>query len=96
MKFYLLIFFFVSVIFSAPIKREIAVTDTYVEIRKNLLECIIETERTSPSMKKYAEDFLKTDLKGDLNLGQFRENPVDYDVIKKCRRQAFFNKKIGK
>ena len=47
-------------------------------------------------MKKYAEDFLKTDLKGDLNLGQFRENPVDYDVIKKCRRQAFFNKKIGK
>ena len=51
MKFYLLIFFFVSVVFSAPIKREIAVTDTYVEIRKNLLECIIETERTSPSMK---------------------------------------------
>ena len=43
-----------------------------------------------------SEIALISDLKGDLNLGQFRENPVDYDVIKKCRRQAFFNKKIGK
>ena len=47
-------------------------------------------------IQAFREVQFKTDLKGDLNLGQFRENPVDYDVIKKCRRQAFFNKKIGK
>jgi len=43
-------------------------------------------------MKKYATDFLKTDLSGDLNLGQFRENKADYNIIKKCRREAFYDK----
>ena len=95
MKFILILLsLFVFTFCDAPkLPREIAVTDTFVEIRKNLLECIIQTERTSPQMKKYANDFLQTDLKGDLNLGQFRLNPVDNDVLKKCRRQAFFEKK---
>ena len=95
MKFILfLLSLFVFTLCDAPkIPREIAVTDTFIEIRKNLLECIIETERASPELKKYASDFLKTDLKGDLNLGQFRLNQVDNDVLKKCRRQAFYEKK---
>ena len=75
-----------------PPKREIAVTDTFIPIRKNLLECIVNSPKVSEEMKKYASDFLKTDLKGDLNLGQFRENRADYDLIKKCRREAFYDK----
>ena len=75
------------------IKREIAVTDTFIGIRKNLLECIVKTESASSELKQYASDFLKTDLKGDLNLGQFRTNPTDNDVLKKCRREAFYNRK---
>ena len=85
-----------ALVFCSPPRREIAVTDTFVEIRQNLLECIVNTPRGSTEIKKYASDFLKTDLNGDLNLGQFRENPADNDLIKKCRREAFFNKKKNK
>ena len=94
MKFYLLVLSLFAFVLSTPpkIPREIAVTDTFIEIRQNLLECIVGTERASAELKKYARDFLATDLKGDLNLGQFRLNPTDNDVIKKCRREAFFNK----
>ena len=84
--------FFVLTLCTPPPKREIAVTDTFVEIRKNLLECIVESPKVSEEMKKYASDFLKTDLNGDLNLGQFREKRSDYDIIKKCRRAAFYDK----
>ena len=94
MKFYLLVLSLFAFVLSTPpkIPREISVTDTFIEIRQNLLECIVGTERASAELKKYARDFLATDLKGDLNLGQFRLNPVDNDVLKKCRREAFFNK----
>ncbi len=97
MKYILLLVSLFAFVLSAPkLQREIAVTDTFVEIRKNLLECIVETERSSPELKKYASDFLQTDLNGDLNLGQFRLNPVDNDVLKKCRREAFYNKRKNK
>ena len=92
----LFIALFALTLCSPPPKREIAVTDTFVEIRQNLLECIINTPRGSAEIKKYASDFLKTDLKGDLNLGQFREDRVDYDLIKKCRREAFYDKRKRK
>ena len=92
----LFIALFALTLCSPPPKREIAVTDTFVEIRKNLLECIVNTPRGSAEIKKYASDFLKTDLKGDLNLGQFREDRVDYDLIKKCRREAFYDKRKRK
>ena len=84
--------FFVLALCTPPPKREIAVTDTFVGIRKNLLQCVVNSPKVSAEMKKYANDFLKTDLKGDLNLGQFRENSVDYDIIKKCRREAFYDR----
>ena len=94
MKYILILLSLFALTLCAPkLAREIAVTDTFIGIRKNLLECIIETERSSPELKKYCSDFLKTDLNGDLNLGQFRLNPVDNDVLKKCRRQAFYNKR---
>ena len=88
----LLLSLFAIILCTPPPKREIAVTDTFVGIRKNLLECIVNTPRGSAEIKKYASDFLKTDLNGDLNLGQFRENRADYDLIKKCRREAFYDK----
>ena len=84
--------FFVLTLCTPPPKREIAVTDTFIPIRKNLLQCIVNSPKVSEEMKKYATDFLKTDLSGDLNLGQFRENKADYNIIKKCRREAFYDK----
>ena len=53
MKYILLLISLFAFVLSAPkLQREIAVTDTFVEIRKNLLECIVETERSSPELKK--------------------------------------------
>ena len=95
MKYFLLLLslFYFAFCDVHKISREIVVTDIFIGIRKNLLECIVECERSSSELKKYASDFLKTDLKGDLNLGQFRANQNDNDVLKKCRREAFYNKK---
>ena len=95
MKYFLILLslFYFTFCANSKIKRKIAVTDTFIGIRKNLLECIVKTENASPELKQYASDFLKTDLKGDLNLGQFRTNQIDNDVLKKCRREIFSNKK---
>ena len=94
MKYILILLSLFALTLCAPkLAREIAVTDTFIGIRKNLLECIVKTETASSELKNYASDFLKTDLKGDLNLGQFRTNQIDNDVLKKCRRETFSNKK---
>ena len=80
----------------APKTKLIGVEDAFVEVKKRILECITKSETASAELKKYATDFLATDLKESLNLKKFRENTNDKDVIRKCRRDAFLKDTMRK
>ena len=79
-----------------PRGKLIAVEDAFLSVKKQILLCISNSETASGELKKYATDFLATDLKENLNLHKFRENPTDRDVIRKCRREAFIHDTIRK
>ena len=79
-----------------PKTKLIGIEDAFVDVKKKILDCIIKSETASEELKKYATDFLATDLKESLNLKKFRENANDKDVIRKCRRDAFIKDTMRK
>ena len=93
MKFILLFLalFSLSLCDAPPRNKIIAVEDAFTDIKKRILECISKSESASADLKKYATDFLATDLKESMNLHKFREDPTDKEVIRKCRRDAFIH-----
>ena len=93
MKFLLLIFVLLSLsnCDAPPVTKLIAVEDAFVNIKKNILECLAKSETASAELRKYANDTLATDMKESLNLHKFRETPTDKDAIRKCRREAFIH-----
>ena len=93
MKFLFLFFALLSLsLCDAPPKNNlIAVEDAFINIKKNILECLSKAENASPELRKYATDRLATDLKESLNLHVYRENLTDKEVIRKCRRDAFIH-----
>ena len=74
-----------------PRSKLIAVEDAFVNVKKNILECLSKAENASPELRKYATEVLSTDLKESLNLHRFRDNLTDKEVIRKCRREAFIH-----
>ena len=98
MKFlYLFLVLFTLAFCDAPPKGKlIAVEDAFVNVKQKILECITKSETASPELKKYATDFLATDLKETMNLHKFRENLTDKEVIRKCRREAFIHDTMRK
>ena len=79
-----------------PRSKLIAVEDAFIDVKKKILECISKSETASAELKKYATDFLATDLKESMNLHKYRENPSDKEVIRTCRREAFIHDTIRK
>ena len=79
-----------------PRSKLIAVEDAFVNVKKNILECISKSETASAELKKYATDLLATDLKESLNLHKYRENLTDKEVIRNCRREAFIHDTVRK
>ena len=69
MKFIFLFFALLSLSLCDPpkINKLIAVEDAFVNVKKNILECISKSETASAELKKYATDLLATDLKESLN-----------------------------
>ena len=63
------------------------------EIKKIILECILEDSETSKDLKEYADESLKNkDKKQILHFEKYRNNENDSDIIKQCRKKAFFKK----
>ena len=93
MKFIFLFFALLSLsLCDAPkVSKLIAVEDAFVNVKKNILECLSKAENASPELRKYATDTLATDLKESLNLHRYRDNLTDKEVIRKCRRDAFIH-----
>ena len=93
MKFIFLFFALLSLSLcdTTKINKLIAVEDAFVNVKKNILECLSKAENTSPELRKYATEILATDLKESLNLHRFRDNLSDKEVIRKCRREAFIH-----
>ena len=93
MKFIFLFFALLSLSLcdTTKINKLIAVEDAFVNVKKNILECLSKAENASPELRKYATEVLSTDLKESLNLHRFRDNLSDKEVIRKCRREAFIH-----
>ena len=93
MKFIFLFFALLSLSLcdTTKINKLIAVEDAFVNVKKNILECLSKAENASPELRKYATEILATDLKESLNLHRFRDNLSDKEVIRKCRREAFIH-----
>ena len=86
MKFLILLFALISFVLNGP--TLIPVEDAFVEIRKNILECIAKDDKISDELKKYVNDNLNNGYKETLNFSKFRENEFDNTVIRLCRRKA--------
>ena len=93
MKFIFLFFALLSLSLcdTTKINKLIAVEDAFVNVKKNILECLSKAENASPELRKFATEILATDLKESLNLHRFRDNLSDKEVIRKCRREAFIH-----
>jgi hypothetical protein len=98
MKYIVLFFVLLSLALceAPPRSKLIAVEDAFVNVKKNILECISKSETASAELKKYATDLLATDLKESLNLHKYRENLTDKEVIRNCRREAFIHDTVRK
>ena len=90
MKYIIAFIVLISLVFcEPPVGNAIPAEEAFTEIKKNILECIVQSEKASPEMKKYATENLNAGYKEQLNLSQFRNNEADRLVIRQCRRQAF-------
>ena len=72
-----------------PLGNAIPAEEAFVEIKKKLLNCLVESEKASPELKKYATENINAGYKDQLRLFQFRNNESDRFVIRQCRRDAF-------
>ena len=74
-----------------PLGNAIPAEEHFVQIKKNILDCIVKSDKASAELKEYATEYLNTGHKDQLKLYQFRNNESDRFVIRQCRREAFSN-----
>ena len=90
MKYIIVFLVLISLAFCEPGKL-IPAEEAFIDLKKNILECIVKSEKASPEMKKYATDNLNSGANDTLNLAQFKNNETDRLIIKQCRREAFLS-----
>ena len=78
-----------SLIMSKPKKNLFSNEETLGDIKKNLLECLINDKRSSEKLKTYANENLGTPASESLRLYTFINNERDRFVIRTCRKSAF-------
>ena len=89
MKFLFLFLALLSLSFCEPAKLDKlkGAEEIFVEIKKNVLECLSKEENTTPELRKFVSDMLATDLKENFSLQNFLS--TDIIVIRKCKKEAF-------
>ena len=85
-----LLFLFV-VVFSdkKPMINVHTMDEMLPQYKKRLLKCILENDKISESLKKYATENLENDLNKPLNFLQFKSALEDMTIIRKCRKDLF-------
>ena len=79
----------ISFIFCSPnTDKTIIVED---EIKKRILECIVNNEKTSPILRNYVNEIFSNGYKEDLLLTKYRQNDADRIIIRQCRKKAYLS-----
>ena len=89
MIFVITLLFLISLALTQPIGKAIPAEEAFTEIKKNILECIAKDVNASIKLKNYVNDNLNNGYKEPLNFSNFRENEIDRNIIRECRRKAF-------
>ena len=90
MKYIIAFLFLITYVVCPPTaERAIPAEEAFSEIKKKILECIVNDEKTSPELRNYATENLNNGYKETLILSKYRQNEVDRLIIRQCRRKAF-------
>ena len=71
------------------VDRAIPAEEAFSDIKKNILECIVNDTKASPELRNYAQESLNNGFKETLVLSKYRQNESDRLIIRQCRRKAF-------
>ena len=89
MKYIIYFIILITFIFCSPdADKTITVED---EIKKSILECIVNNEKTSPILRNYVNEILSNGYKEDLLLTKYRQNDADRIIIRQCRKKAYLS-----
>jgi hypothetical protein len=89
MRYIIAFLILITFVFCAPdTDKEISVND---EIKKSILECIVNNEKTTPKLRNYVKEILNNDIKEDLLLTKYRQNDADRIIIRQCRKKAYLS-----
>jgi hypothetical protein len=91
MKYIIGLLVLISLVTCEPpvIGQVIPAEEAFTEIKKKILECISADATASEELRQYASVQLSTGYKEALNFAKYRENEVDKEVIRQCRRKSF-------
>ena len=91
MKYIIGLLVLISLVTCEPpvIGQVIPAEEAFTEIKKKILECISQEGTASEELRQYASVQLSTGYKETLNFAKYRENEVDKEVIRQCRRKSF-------
>ena len=88
MRYIIYFIILITFIFCSPdADKTITVED---EIKKSILECIVNNEKTSPKLRNYVDEILSNDYK-DLLLTKFVQNDADRIIIRQCKKKAYLS-----
>ena len=82
------IILFTFIFCSPDADKTITVED---EIKKSILECIVNNEKTSPKLRNYANEKLSSGYKEDLLLTKYVQNDTDRNIIRQCKKNAYLS-----
>ena len=93
MKYFSVIIIFMIITFvqspDIPFER-FNLKDSFKKSKQSIIECILRNSRSSPNLKKYAREVSNSINYEILNFQQFINDESDSNIIKQCRRKAFF------
>jgi hypothetical protein len=88
MRYIIYFIILITFIFCSPeVDKTITVKD---EIKKSILECIVNNGKTSPKLRNYVNEILSNDYK-DLLLTKFVQNDADRIIIRQCKKKAYLS-----
>ena len=82
------IILFTFIFCSPDADKTITVKD---EIKKSILECIVNNEKTSQILRNYVNEIFSNGYKEDLFLTKYRQNEADRIIIRQCRKKAYLS-----
>ena len=89
MRYIIYFIILITFIFCSPdADKTITVED---EIKKSILECIVNNEKTSQILRNYVNEILSNGYKEDLLLTKYRQNDADRIIIRQCRKKAYLS-----